>query len=66
LIEDDMAQGSGDGGEENPHSDPERQKYFVGRLTAGAPIFCAGMDEEPECGDGGVDDAESPGEDAEE
>jgi len=51
---------SRDGGDGSPHSDPERQKYFVRRGRAGAPELGARMDQQPKCRDGRVDDADDP------
>ena len=60
VIERQVAPVRGDGGEEQPHCDPRRQQDSIRRTRPGAPVLDAGMDQQPEAGNGRIDDAADP------
>ena len=49
----------------DPHCNPERYQEAIRRTPPCAPIVGAGVDEQPECWDGGVHDARQPPDSAE-
>ena len=60
-----VSPGCGTRARQEPRSDPERYQEAIRRIPPCAPIVGAGMDEQPECWDGGVHDARQPPDSAE-
>jgi hypothetical protein len=60
VIERQVAPVCGNGGQEQPHCDPRRQQDSIWGTRTGAPIFHAGMYQQPEAGYGRIDDAADP------
>lgn len=60
FVKRDGAPWSREAGDGDPQGDPEGKKNFIRRVSARAPVLGPRVDDKPEGGDGGVEDAEQP------